>query len=70
MGPDGASNWILRECSSQLAGVTQNIINSTLSRGEVPKDWKRANIMPIYKSGNKEEPLNQGWPTSQSQLTD
>ena len=38
MGPDGVSNWILRECSSQLAGVMQNIINSTLSRGEVPKD--------------------------------
>ena len=58
MGPDGVSNWILKECSSQLAGVTQNIINTTLSRGEVPKDWKRADITPIYKSGNKEEPLN------------
>ena len=57
MGPDGVSNWILRECSSQLAGVMQNIINAILSR-EVPKDWKRADMTPIYKSGNKEEPLN------------
>ena len=58
MGPDGVANWVLKECSSQLMEVIQNIVNSTLQKGKIPKDWKRADITPIYKSGNKEEPLN------------
>lgn len=34
------------------------IINSSLKEGGVPKEWKRANIVPIYKGGNTMEPLN------------
>ena len=30
----------------------------SLKTGKVPQEWKRANIMPIYKNGNKEEPLD------------
>ncbi len=26
--------------------------------GKIPLDWKRANIVPIFKGGNKENPLN------------
>ncbi len=29
-------------------------------QGRVPKDWKRANITPIFKGGNKENQLNYG----------
>ena len=30
----------------------------SLKTGKVFKEWKRADIMPIYESGNKEEPLD------------
>ena len=30
----------------------------TLKQEKVPNDWKRAELITIYKSGNKEEPLN------------
>ena len=56
--PDGVSNWIMKECSNQLAGKLHNIIESSLKESRVPLDWKRANILPIHKGGDKEEPLN------------
>ena len=58
IGPDGISNWILRKCSYQLADKIHAVIVSSLTEGKVPTDWKRADIVPIFKGGNKEEPLN------------
>ena len=57
-GPDGVSNWILRECKDQLADKIHSLIECSLKEGKVPLDWKRANVVPIFKSGKKEEPLN------------
>ena len=30
----------------------------SIESGRVPVEWKRADLVPIYKSGGKEEPLN------------
>ncbi len=57
-GPDGVSNWILKECREQLADKIHSLVVTSLSQGRVPKYWKRANITKIYKGGNKENPLN------------
>ena len=57
-GPDGISNWILKECSNQLVDKIQSLIQLSLLKGELPKDWKRANIVPIFKGGSRENPLN------------
>ena len=38
--------------------MIHNLINTTLLEGRIPKDWKRADITPFYKVGNKEGPLN------------
>ena len=54
-GRDGVSNWIWRECSKQLADKIQKLIAKSLEMGKVPYDWKRANIVQIYKGRNKEE---------------
>ena len=58
MGPDGVSGWILKECKEQLVEPIWDIINSSLKEGKVPREWKRANIVPIYKGGKRTEPLN------------
>ena len=57
-GPDGISNWILKECREQLANRIHSLVKISLLQGKVLKDWKRANIVPIYKGGNREDPLN------------
>lgn len=58
MGPDGVSGWVLKECAEELLKPIYEIVKCSLDSGKVPTDWKRANIVPIYKGGNKEEPLN------------
>ncbi len=55
---DGVSGHVLKECRHQLSGPITDIIKCSLSTGRVPKEWKRADIIPLYKSGNREEPLN------------
>ena len=57
-GPGGVTNSILKEYSEQLADKIHSIIESSLSESKVPLDWKRANITPVYKVGNREDPLN------------
>ncbi len=39
-GLDGVSNWILKECSEQLAYKIHSLVVTSLSQGRVPKDWK------------------------------
>ena len=48
----------MKECSNQLAGNVHIIIDSSLKESRVPLDWKKVNIVPIHKGGDKEEPLN------------
>ncbi len=58
IGPNGVSGHVLKECSDQLSGPITDIIKCSLNTGRVPKEWKRADIIPLYKSGNKQKPLN------------
>lgn len=30
-----------------------DIVNSSLKEGKVPREWKRANVVPVYKGRNK-----------------
>ena len=57
-GPDGISDWILRECCEQLADKMQIITMCSINERKVPGDWEKANIVPIYKGGNREDPNN------------
>ena len=34
------------------------IFTNSLQQGKLPKIWKKANITPLYKKGNKSNPLN------------
>ena len=36
----------------------QFIFKQSLERSELPEDWKRANISPIFKKGSKADPAN------------
>ena len=51
MGPDGVSGWILKECKNQLIQPIWEVITTSIEEGRVPQEWKRANIVTIYKGG-------------------
>ncbi|GAB0182819.1 mitochondrial enolase superfamily member 1 [Grus japonensis] len=57
MGPDGIHPRVLRELADVIARPLSIMFQrSSLESGEVPVDWKLANVVPIFKKGKKEDP--------------
>ena len=52
-GPDGIPGNILKLCAPELAGVFTLLFQASLDQGVVPSDWKTANIVPVFKKGDK-----------------
>ena len=58
MGPDGIHPRVLRELAEVLTKPLSIIYQQSWLTGEVPVDWRLANVTPIYKKGWKEDPGN------------
>ena len=46
---------VLREVAEQVSEMLTDIFNSTLESGQVPEDWRVANVTPLFKKGSREE---------------
>ena len=55
MGPDEIHPRVLRELVEEIAEPLSIIYHCSLLTGEVPEDWRLANVTPIYKKGCKED---------------
>ena len=58
MGPDGLHPRVLRELAGVIAEPFSTIYQCSWMTGEVPEDWRLADVTPIYKKGHKEDPGN------------
>ena len=58
VGPDGISNRMLRDTAYSSSVSLTDIFNYSLKTGIFPSDWKKANVSPIFKKGNRSEVKN------------
>ena len=54
-GPDNMQPRVLREVAEQVSEMLTDIFNSSLESGQVPEDWRVANVAPLFKKGSREE---------------
>ena len=52
-GPDNIHGQILKNCASSLANPLSRLFNLSYRSGNLPPEWKLANIVPIFKKGKK-----------------
>jgi len=55
-GPDGIPPRVLKELHAQLANPLCVLFNKSIDSGIVPSDWKKANVVPIFKKRYKVRP--------------
>ena len=48
----------MRELADVIAEPLSIIFERSWRTGEVPEDWRKANVTPIFKKGKKEDPGN------------
>ncbi|KAK4810807.1 LOW QUALITY PROTEIN: hypothetical protein QYF61_008779 [Mycteria americana] len=56
MGPDGIHPRVLKELADVIARPLSVIYQRSWESGEVPVDWKLANVIPIFKKGQRDYP--------------
>ena len=54
-GDDNMSPRILKAISDEIALPVVIIFRKSLDTGEVPRDWRTANVTPLFKKGSKQQ---------------
>ena len=57
-GYDGISNTILKICADCITSPLCKIINRSFSQGIFPSLWKFANVLPLFKKGDRQHIIN------------
>ena len=52
-GPDGLKPYLLRELREEIVPILKIIYERSLLTGKFPADWMKANVMPVFKKGDK-----------------
>ena len=57
-GLDNLHPMVLREAANEVVKSLTTIFQQSILQGELPNDWKKANISPFHKKGPKDEAGN------------
>ena len=55
-GRDNSSIFMLKICGSTIYKPLEIIFKEAISTGVFPSEWKKKNIVPIHKNGDKQAP--------------
>jgi len=51
-GPDGIRNHLWKIAADEVSSVPWQILQASVHRGLVPRDWRKAHIIPVFKKGD------------------
>jgi hypothetical protein len=57
-GPDDIPALVLKHCSSSLGKPLAALFKLSFNIGCIPQEWKNANVVPVFKAGDKSDPNN------------
>ena len=57
-GVDGINSKLLKGIVEGVVKPIAMIFRDSLRKGEIPDDWKRANVVAIFEGGTKKDPWN------------
>ena len=52
-GPDNIKPKLLNELATEIAPILTIIFKTSIETGEVPNDWRNANVTPVFKKGER-----------------
>ena len=53
-GHDQTSIRMLKLCNTSVCKALEIIFNRSLETGTFPNDWKKGNVVPVFKKGDKQ----------------
>ena len=57
-GPDNISPYLLHQINLSIAPVLVRLFNRSLQESKFPSVWKRSDVIPIHKKGERSDPCN------------
>lgn len=57
-GPDEIPARLLKEYAAFLAPILTKMYLNSMEQGAIPKDWKKANVTPLFKKGDRSNASN------------
>ena len=57
-GPDHIPTRLLKLLAVEIASCLKLLFSASLHQGKVPLEWKKVLVCPLFKKGNRRDPLN------------
>ncbi|XP_065640457.1 uncharacterized protein LOC136073039 [Hydra vulgaris] len=58
LGADGVSSYVLKKCQNSFCKPLELLFKRSLQEEQIPFIWKMANVTPLHKNGDKNDPAN------------
>ncbi|XP_065639303.1 uncharacterized protein LOC124809347 [Hydra vulgaris] len=58
LGADGVSSYVLKKCQNSFCKPLELLFKKSLQEEQIPLIWKMANVTPLHKNGDKNNPAN------------